>query len=99
MLNTGREMRVLPPHPGPLPEREIRIPNSEARKKPEFRIPTARISDGPRTSAFGLRISFGFRASEFGFQVQGFNARRFHSENSLPVKGRGSRDGPRAGAG
>src|SRR5437867_5791492 len=82
----GRGRRALSPHL----EAEIRNPKSEARKKPEFRNPKARISDGLPSSAFGLRISFGFRASEFGFQVQGFNARKFDSENSLPEgEGRG----------
>ena len=64
------------PLPGPPPEPETRVPNSESRKKSEFRNPMAHIADGPQPSAFELRISFGFRASEFGFQVQGFNARR-----------------------
>src|SRR5881628_2747034 len=100
-IGVRRSCQVLGPDARPKleveapPEREIRIPKPEIRKKPEFRIPKARISDGLRSSAFGLRISFGFRASEFGFQVQGFNARKVDSENSLPEgEGRGEGEEP-----
>src|SRR5437867_3719037 len=96
-------MCYLTPHPGPTPalplnvKSEFRIPKPE--RSPDSEIRRARISDGLRSSAFGLRISFGFRASEFGFQVQGFNGRKFDSQNSLLVEGRGSREASWSGTG
>src|SRR5436309_10761588 len=80
------------PLPGPPPEPETRVPNSESRKKSEFRNPMAHIADGPQPSAFELRISFGFRASEFGFQVQGFNARKLIRQTLSPLLRRRERE-------
>src|SRR5436309_10284371 len=76
-IGVRRSCQVLGPDARPKleveapPEREIRIPKPEIRKKSEARRPKTAARPKFAPSEFGIRASFGLRISDFGFHVQG----------------------------